>query len=389
MFWKKWGGGTRLSVDYRFCFLYVIGSFSVICGHLGNGINLFYDWFDPYSFHLPLFLFSSGYFFNKEKSDNVSNYVSHKVKTLLIPLYLWNFVYAGIVIITHKLGFTIGWSVTIKSLLWGPFYNGHQFDYNCPSWFVAPLFLVHVFNILLRKIIRKLGINENEYVITALYFVIAYFSYDFLQNPLLGEISLPLAHMFTMLPYYGVGTLYKEAIEGKYKIKTVVYFTIVFVGTLTLKHITGECLSYNIVLFSIGERKNYFLLSYIQTFLGIAFWLKISNILLPIIQGKKWIKAISDSAFSIMVNQLFIAMLIKTVFAIIFIYTPFCGNFDLQKYYSELYYIYCPKGNNHWCLLYDLAALIVPVYIQHFINKTKGICTQKIDSLNKKIKDNA
>lgn len=77
-------------IDYRFKFLYVIGIISVVFGHSGWGISLLYDWFPPYSYHLALFLFCSGYLYKKTSTNNVILYILHKIKTLIIPLYLWN-----------------------------------------------------------------------------------------------------------------------------------------------------------------------------------------------------------------------------------------------------------------------------------------------------------
>lgn len=50
-------------IDWRFKFLYTIGIISVLVGHGADGIDFFYDWFTPYSFHMPLFMFCSGYLF--------------------------------------------------------------------------------------------------------------------------------------------------------------------------------------------------------------------------------------------------------------------------------------------------------------------------------------
>lgn len=99
---------TEKKIDWRFKFLYFIAIISVLVGHGAGGINLFYDWFSPYAFHLPLFAFSSGYFFKESSTDNVCKYIIHKVKTLIIPLYLWHFFYGLVVMFLRNYGFTIG-----------------------------------------------------------------------------------------------------------------------------------------------------------------------------------------------------------------------------------------------------------------------------------------
>lgn len=61
--------------DIRFSFLYTIGIISVVVGHSGEGVSLFYDWFTPYSFHLPLFMFCSGYLYKSSSIDNIYIYI--------------------------------------------------------------------------------------------------------------------------------------------------------------------------------------------------------------------------------------------------------------------------------------------------------------------------
>lgn len=85
----------KKTVDWRFKFLYVIGIISVVVGHTGEGVSLFYEWFTPYSFHLPLFMFASGYLYKENSIDNVSFYIKRKFINLIIPLYLWNIFYGG------------------------------------------------------------------------------------------------------------------------------------------------------------------------------------------------------------------------------------------------------------------------------------------------------
>ena len=49
-------------INYQFLILQAIGIILVVLGHKG-GISLATDWFAPYSFHILLFIFISGYFY--------------------------------------------------------------------------------------------------------------------------------------------------------------------------------------------------------------------------------------------------------------------------------------------------------------------------------------
>ena len=98
------------NIDYRFKILYALGIVFVAAGHCGRGgVSLLYDWFPPGAFHLGLFVFSSGYFYKSQSEDNIVQYIFKKVKKLILPMYLWNFFYAGVVFSLKYVGFTIGW----------------------------------------------------------------------------------------------------------------------------------------------------------------------------------------------------------------------------------------------------------------------------------------
>ena len=68
---------THDSFHYQMCILSVIGICFVLLGHLRNDLSAsgtFYGWFPYYSFHMPLFLFVSGYFFRQP--DDQSFFIS-------------------------------------------------------------------------------------------------------------------------------------------------------------------------------------------------------------------------------------------------------------------------------------------------------------------------
>ena len=82
------------AVDFRFKLLYCIGMIMIVAGHCdGGGINLLSDWFPYYGFHLGLFLFASGYFYKSKYENHICSYIWKKIKSLIIPLLLWNVFY--------------------------------------------------------------------------------------------------------------------------------------------------------------------------------------------------------------------------------------------------------------------------------------------------------
>ena len=151
------------NIDYRFKILYAVAILMVVCGHAGDGgISIISDWFPYGGLHLAMFAFSSGYFYKKNSETAVIRYLFKKLKTLILPLYIYTIIYGLIVQISRLKGFEIGGDFTLYNIIIAPITNGHQFSYNMGGWFVVPLFMVEAYNILIRKLasIFKKEISE-------------------------------------------------------------------------------------------------------------------------------------------------------------------------------------------------------------------------------------
>lgn len=154
-------------IDYRFKILYAVGMLMVVCGHAGGGgISIMNDWFPYEGLHLALFMFCSGYFYKSSSEEHMGQYALKKIKTLIIPLYIYNVIYGLIVYLSRFRGFEIGENFTAENLLLMPILSGHQFVYNMGGWFIIPLFMIELYNVVLRKIMH--GMKQ---LITGIYFL--------------------------------------------------------------------------------------------------------------------------------------------------------------------------------------------------------------------------
>lgn len=156
--------------DYRFAFLYTLGSFLIVLGHVSeyNNINILFDWFRPFSFHIALFVFCSGYFYKRKNEENFKNFLWKKFKHLIIPTFIWNILYGLFVYLLRYKGFNIGEEITLYNIFVSPIINGHQFDFNMCCWFVPSLFIVQIVTCLLRKFLNRIRVL-NEYAMFILY----------------------------------------------------------------------------------------------------------------------------------------------------------------------------------------------------------------------------
>ncbi len=154
-------------------------------------------------------MFISGYFYKPKNENTVLQYIWKRIKRLLLPAYLWNIVYGLYILMTHNFGYTIGAEVNPYNLFIMPFVDGEAFGYNLGSWFVYPLFLVCVFNVLFRKLSGLLKI-KNEFIFTVLYLAIGMYGIHLAINGHNTGIMKLLTRAMFFLPCFQLGRLYND-----------------------------------------------------------------------------------------------------------------------------------------------------------------------------------
>lgn len=151
-----------LQKSRQFRILSALAILFVVSGHTyGIGIGQWCNYIPYYSFHVPLFVFISGYFYKSAYEDNLFLFIKKKFLRLLVPLWLWSFAYG---VFANYLG---GYFLDLKpapldfyNVFWASLYDGHQYVFNFASWFIGPLFFAYVIVAFMRKyIFSKLGGN--------------------------------------------------------------------------------------------------------------------------------------------------------------------------------------------------------------------------------------
>ena len=216
--------------DYRFKLLYAFAIIMVVLDHAdGGGLALKTDWYLYGGLPLPLFIFCSGYFYRDADEDHAGMYIRRKAKTLLIPMYLYTIAYGLIVQLLRAKGFAMGGDLTPENILIAPLVNGHQFVYNMGGWFIAPLFMVEIYNLLVRKLLKLINPQISETV----FFVIGILS-GLAGNQLacmgfLAGWRLALVRMLYFVPFYSLGIFYRRILEKTdRKIPSFRLFTVIF-----------------------------------------------------------------------------------------------------------------------------------------------------------------
>lgn len=241
-----------------------------------------------------------------------------------------------------------------------PFIDGESFAYNLGSWFVYPLFCVYVFNILFRKLLKKVH-RGNEYVILAVYLAIGIFGVQYcIWNPAPKGALLLLFRSMFFLPCFEFGRFYHEKLEKHDNLNSVAYFAIVLGVQLllltfceNLEYTPSKCVKFD----------NGCVIPYVTAITGIAFWLRVAKLITPIIKNKKLVRMISDNTYSIMIHHIFAFMIVKWAFRGLSVITPLFKDFDILKLKSTIWYIYRPNGLNFYCIIYLAAGIFIPILI--------------------------
>lgn len=357
------------NIDYRFKLLYAIGMILVVSNHCGGGGTQFllYDWFPPYSYHIALFIFISGYFYKDVPNLKLGSYLWKKTKTLMIPMYLWNFFYAGLILLLSPLGFTIGTPITLEKLFWEPLTSGHQFWYNLGSWFVFPLFLTQCYNAVLRKLAQLLHLRISEWLWFLHGMAFGFCGVILASRGYHYDAWRILTRMAYFVPFYYLGILYRAKLEKRDTSSNLTYFSLLFLLNILIAYRYGSIPSFSPAWchdFTMGP-----VMPFLSGFLGIAFWLRFAKVLEPALGRSKYVNLIADNTYCIMINHYLGFMLVKLGFALLHLFTPICKSFSMEQFLTAWDYQYLPNDMWQFNLIYAAAGIALPIVMQKGLDR--------------------
>ena len=343
-----------------------IGILLVVFGHTNNGLKFGNDIFPIYSFHMVLFVFISGYFYNEKNEDNLfkkDGYIVKKIKKLVITYFIWNLIY-GIIVTIFRLNniVSFGKPITFNTFFIEPWINGHQYIFNLSAWFILALFLVNIVYIIFRKCLKRIKVWD-DYVFLFLFFIIALFSVYMAKNIKIREYY-PIIRTGFFMFFYHLGYIYKNKIEGKFRINTIVYLlTLITINIMLIK--IDNRIDYNMAL--LDFKNKYLFTPILAGITGVLFFLKISEKLEPICGNNKIINYIGNNTFDIMMHHLFWIFITNLI---IFKLVPILDlrGFDVEKFRTSIYYFY--TANIYKIVLfYTIIGISIPLIVKYFYEK--------------------
>ena len=359
---------NKQKIDYQFRLLYAIAITLVVAGHVVNGgVNILFDWFTPYAFHLGIFAFGSGYFYKEKYARDQIFYLKRKVARLIIPFYLCNLFYGIVVSVLKPLGLEIGDYINFNTLIVAPLQHGHQFIYNLGTWFVVPLFVVEIFNNATYRLFLCFK-RYREIIIFVLYVALGALSISLARHGYNTGWYLLLTRSMFLLPMFGLGMLYR-----KYRffdsVNTWLFiFIIMILQYFLIVYYRGPV--GNDICWMKGFRGGV-LLPFFLEFLGIFFWLRVCAVLTPIAKKSKIVLMIGEHTFEIMAHHLFAIMLIKIFVAGIAMMLPI--NFNFNEFAHDIWYYYVPRGVWQSCFFYAVAGVALPLLYVCLKNRARTL----------------
>lgn len=392
--------GNRQKPPYNVTFgiLSALAILMIVAGHSGYDILTVGGLFPYYSFHVPLFLFVSGYFYREEEEAYPLAYLKKKAKRLLLPYFVWNVVY-GVIAWAFRVfgGFSMGEAISLKTLFVSPFLNGYQFIYNYAAWFVPVLFLIEMMNLCMRLLLKWLHCHSEWLILPgtlAVGMLVVWFA---IEGRVWGLYKTPGRILF-LYPCFQMGQFYKKKLESKDKLGNVPYFAIV-IGVQVLLHLCCNGLAYSSVW--VTGFANGPIIPYVTVVSGIAFWLRVAKILTPLCksgengalaarltakrQGDSGVQLaakmqigqteaqspaggfllyLGRNTYAVMMHHVMAFMLVKMILAGIAAHTGYLADFDFVRFHADIDYYYLVKGSEAFRMVYLAAGVGLPLLLQ-------------------------
>ncbi|MBL4675960.1 MAG: acyltransferase family protein [Mucilaginibacter sp.] len=260
-----------------------IGIFLVILGHVTQN-----DFARTliYSFHMPLFFFLSGLTanFNKE------NFVLRKFQTLMIPYFIWAFVFLLYwIFIERRVRGSEGVDILtpIKGAIFG-LGKGDFLIFNVVLWFLPSLFCVECLAYFVNK---RFPLDKRP---VQIFVLIAFHLLSWGITRYTNKLSFPfcIETAFIAMPFYLVGIYFKDYVMSFLKNTKLIVLFCIFAISLTLMFLAPG----NMADIRAGVVGNYFLF-YTKALLGTICVLSIS----PFLQKNLLILAIGKSTLVLMI----------------------------------------------------------------------------------------
>ncbi|MCR4789181.1 MAG: hypothetical protein K5888_11390 [Lachnospiraceae bacterium] len=363
--------------------LSALGIIFIAAGHIELGFFDIKGIFPYYSFHVYIFLFIAGYFYDPASEKAPFKYVLKKAKAFLVPYFFFNLLYGILSTVLNTKGFSIGQDLSLYSFLAEPFMGGHQYMLNAPSWFLISLFFVEVLNVFVRKLLATLH-PDNEWILFALYTVMGIVTVFLAIGGHVWGPYKDFGRIFIMMFGFGLGRIYRtkleplkpaaDNIEGVLSLCAALGF--VFIAQMLLVKVCAG-LAFSTVW--VTAFANGPVVPFVSVTTGILFWLLISELIVKLLSISgitekilEGICIIGRSTKSIMLHHIFTIFIINSIVCKLYMGGKGFVHFDMDKYLTDVYYVYGRGIYEYPKWIYLIICILIPVLLFHLYKSTIG-----------------
>lgn len=335
--------------------LKAVGIYLVIAAHC-DGVII--GLFPLFSFLMPLFFFISGYFF---RDMDFLQFLRKKVMRLLLPLYVWHWVYLAFAMFLGNYGFNLtDGKLSFVKLFVVPLvgYGGMVF---CEAgWFLGTLFVAFLLYFAINRVFTDDKVKTVVCILlpcVGLY--MAFHGYcDYLFH--MGRL---LSRSLFVLFFINLGQMYKKyeqydrlSLKGTFIACLINVFMMMIYGDIGL-NIKDKIFNIHHMLPYYGQGS--YLLPFVVACTGIYLSLQFAKLVQEKWQNSSVINFVSKNTLSIMLHHVFVLFLIKWILYILqnkgYIVME---NWDTAAFLSDCWYI--PNVYPYLCYIYLFLGLAVP-----------------------------
>ena len=327
----------------------------VVSGHLEFSI---FGMFPPYSFQLALFFFISGMLFKDKYLDEVAIYFVRRIKSLLVPYFIYEAVYLLITFaFVPIIGEFFGAEPSLRNFFITPFTNAHQLSFIAPMWFVTQLFITMIVFLFLMRVMRPI---KNKWIHLAFYAFLGFTAIPIWKAIPHNSLSLIAMRTSFSLFFVYLGYFYVKYIKDNKDIFTPKWLggVILFQSVLWLYNrdydpVHGIGLSYVLVN---GRFDDQIIVPVLTAITGIWISLYAIKVLYPYLKDVKFLQQMGKVTYHIMANHVFV-MYVITLILFHITGTPLSAKGD------KIYAIYNPVQTTY---LYFVVVMLVTTYFGVF-----------------------
>ncbi len=352
-----------------FMILSALGILFVVDAHSLSSLMLMTVYFDYNSFFMPMFMFISGYFFSKKYLKNVGGTIARKAKRMLIPYFIWGYVYCLFEYIMQNKGWiTYDLGFNLKDLIIKPFTVGYVCELTHPTWFIMALFMTQVVYILIRKVLYPIWNDIVAMVVTIIMGAISVYASRAGYNT---GLLLPLMKVMFFLQFYHLGVFYRRYIEKYYRRcnKAIIMSAAIVINTVLIYVYKNQLMFLDLSDMTGFTNANVFL-PLISSVTGISFWLCVAMILEEPLGNSRLVNFVSDHTFEIMTHHYFFFYIYNTILYLISMYVVELEYFDAFAFNADSFYRYQPIFQ--FRVFYLIVGMVGPLVMVWIWGKIKG-----------------